>query len=188
MGTPGTPEPVYYYALEYAPPKILADRPLPCAVRFEAFVASPPFDTRRIVYTDAGPHRNTYARHQWIAPPGEMLPYLFARDLKQAGGFHGVFPPDSAVRATHSVHGWIEAFLEQDASSRWTASAIVHVTLLSNTIADPTRRIVFQKRYAEIEPCSARSPGALAEAMARAVSRISEAAGTDIYNRLRSMP
>ena len=184
MGAVKPPEPIYYYTLDYSPPEPSFADPVPCIIRVERFSASPPYNTQRIVYADAISHRNTYAYHQWIAAPGELLPFLFARDLEHTKGFQAVFPPDSAVRATHSVHGWIEQFIEEDTAKSWMASAILHIALISDTSPDPTARIMLQQRYAAKMPCSAKTPAALAIAMGKVVSQISEAMSRDIFNRL----
>ena len=184
MGAARPPEPIYYYTLDYTAPGPSFSVPTPCVLRLERFVASPPYDTQRIIYSDGNALRNNYAYHQWIAAPGELVPYLLARDLQYTGGFAAVVPPDSAVRATHSVYGWIEYFLEEDSAQAWTASAAVHITLISNSASDPTSRILLQQRYAAQAPSSAKTPAALAGAMAEVVSRISVAMSRDIYNRL----
>lgn len=184
VGTGSPPEPIYFYTLDYASPGPVFPSPAPFILKVERFSTSPPYNSQRIVYTDNGPHRNTYAYHQWIASPGDLLPYLLSRDLEFTRGFQGVFTPDSTIRSTHSVHGWIEQFLEIDTTEGWTASAIVHITLLADGVSDPSARVVLQRRYSAEMPCSSKTPAALAEAMAEAVSKISKAVSSDIYTAL----
>ena len=187
MGTVKPPEPIYYYTLDYSPPGPSFAAPVPFILRVERFSASPPYNTARIVYADAGAHRNTYAYHQWIAAPGDLLPYLLARDLEYTKGFQAVFTPESAIRTTHNVHAWIEQFLEKDTAQNWTAAATLHAALISRTAADPTDRILFQRRYSAESPCAAKTPAALAVAMGQVVSQISEAISRDIYQSLSAV-
>jgi ABC-type uncharacterized transport system auxiliary subunit len=184
MGNSRPSKPIYYYTLGYASPAVSLTPQLPCTLRVERFGASPPFNSQRIIYAHGGLHRNAYAYQQWIAAPGELLSFLFARDLGQCGGFRAVLTPDSALSATHGLHGWVEEFIEKDDTSRWQASATIHITLISNRDHDPARKILLQKRYHADAPCAARTPEALAEAMSQVVAKISGAVIEDVYRRL----
>jgi ABC-type uncharacterized transport system auxiliary subunit len=187
IGDTRPPEPVYYYTLGYDNSALSLAPQLPCILRVERFSASPPFNSQRIIYAPSKLQRNAYAYQQWIAPPGELVSYYLARDLRQSGGFRAVLTPDASLSATHSLFGWVEQFLEKDAADHWQASAIIHMTLISNLDRDPTRRILLQKRYEATAPCNAKTPEALAEAMSKVVGQISQAAIKDIYNRLSTI-
>ena len=156
-------------------------------LRVERFSVSPPFNSQRIFYAHNGLQRNAYAYHQWVVAPGELLPYFLARDLRQTNGFRAVMTPDATLSATHSLHGWIEEFAELDGPPDGQASAIIHVTLISNLDHDPTRKILLQKRYKATAPCKAKTAEALARAMSTVVAEISQAIGKDIHDRLSSV-
>ena len=184
MGKSSPPQSIYYYTLGYEAPTISQSPQLPCTLRVERFSASPPFNSQRIIYTHGGLRRNAYAYHQWIAAPGDLLSFFFARDLRECGGFRAVLTPDAALSATHSLHGWVEEFIEKDDAARWQAAATIHVTLISNRDHDPTSKILLQKRYQAAAPCTGKTPEALAEAMSRVVGKISQDVIKDIYGRL----
>jgi ABC-type uncharacterized transport system auxiliary subunit len=187
LGASKPPNPIYYYTLDYDAPSIQLAHLLPCVLRVERFSVSPPFNSQRIIYAHDGVQRNAYAYHQWIAAPGELLPYFLARDLRQTNGFRAVLTPDASLSATHSLYGWVEEFVENDASPRWQAAAIIHITLISNLDKDPTRKILLQKRYRVSAPCKAKSPEALAEAMSSVVAEISQAVAKDVHDRLSTV-
>ena len=187
MGTSQSPQPIYYYTLEYSSPSQQFASVLPCTVRVERFSVSPPYNSQRIFYSHDGLQRNAYAYQQWVASPGELLPYFLARDLDQTNGFRAVMTPDAALSATHSLYGWIQEFVEQDADSGWQASAIIHMTLISNQERDPTRKILLQKRYAATSVCKDKTPQSFAEAMSSAVADISKTVGENIYDRLSTV-
>ncbi len=187
IGGSTPPKPIYYYTLEYETPAVQLPHHLPCILRVEHFSVSPPYDSQRIIYAHDGLQRNAYAYHQWIAAPGELLPYFLARDLRRTNGFRAVLTPGASISATHSLHGWVEEFIEQDASPRWQAAAVINVTLISNLDQDPTRRILLQKRYSATTPCKAKTPEALAEAMSAAVAEISQTVVKDIHDRLTTI-
>jgi ABC-type uncharacterized transport system auxiliary subunit len=158
---------------------------LPVTIRVDRFSVSPPFDSQRIIYADKGLHRNAYAHHQWISTPGELLAYLVARDLRSTDRFQAVLTPDSPLRATHIVNGWVEEFLEIDDTNKWRASLCLHITLLSEENRDPIERILYQKTYRSAVASRAKTPEAIAEAMSDAAARVSAALVKDIYVTLR---
>jgi cholesterol transport system auxiliary component len=184
IGNSRPPQPIYYYTLSYESSAVPLAPQLPCALRVERFSASPPFNSQRIIYAHGGLQRNAYAYHQWIAAPGELLSFIFARDLRQCGGFRAVLTPDAALSATHSLYGWVEEFIEDDEAAQCQAAATLHITLISNRDHDPTHRILLQKRYHATAPCTAKTPEALAGAMSQTVEKISQAVIKDVYNRL----
>lgn len=187
MGTSKPPHPVYYYTLEYATPAVQTLQQLPFTLRVERFSVSPPYNSQRIIYAHDGLQRNAYAYHQWIASPGDMLPYFLARDLRHSNAFRAVLTPDASLPATHSLFGWVEEFVEKDASDYWQAVATINITLISNLDKDPSRRILLQKRYNAAARCKSRTPEALAEAMSSAVAQISQAVMEDVYQRLSTV-
>lgn len=184
MSTAPNSQPIYYYTLDYPAPADTNISMLPVALRVERFSVSPPFDSQRMIYADKGLHRNSYAHHQWVAQPGELVPYLIARDLLSVGGFSSVLTPDAALEPSHIINGWIEEFIEDDRPGTWQACICLHITLSDALNHNPAERILLQKTYRTVESCRDNSPGAFAEAMSIAVARISETLGRDVYQHL----
>jgi ABC-type uncharacterized transport system auxiliary subunit len=186
MANSNPPKTTYYYTLSYEPPAIQISRQLPLTLRVERFSVSPPFHTQRIIYAGKGVHRNSYAYHQWIAAPGELLPYLFVRDLRKSNGFKAVLTPDTSLHSTHSLHGWVEEFIEKDESSNWLAVATIHISLINNMNSDPTQKIMLQKRYQSTATCKTKTPEAFADAMGDAIAKITSGVAKDIHHQLTS--
>lgn len=186
MGTSATTQPIYYYTLDYQSNLPQTKTKLPYALRVHRFSASPPFNSQRIIYADKGLHRNSYGYHQWIATPGEMLPYLLVRDMRQCQSFQAVLTPDAGLPASHNLHGWVEQFIEQDTTSPRQALARLHITLTSALGSDPSQRILFQKRYEAQAPCSDKTAEALARAMSVAIEKINRAVIQDLHKQLIS--
>lgn len=184
MAASDPPKTTYYYTLEYVSAVDNLKQQLPLILRVERFSVSPPFHTQRIIYAGKGAHRNSYAYHQWIAAPGELLPYFFVRDLRRSNGFKAVLPPDSSLSATHSLHGWVEQFIEKDNSKKWQAVATIHVSLINKLNIDSTQKIMLQKRYHAAVDCDAKTPEALAQAMGKAVAQITARVTKDLHHRL----
>lgn len=184
MGNSAPSRPTYYYTLDYPSPSVPIKHQLPSILRVERFTVSPPFQTQRIIYADKGTMRNSYAYHQWIAPPGELLPYFLVRDLRKTNGFKSVLTPDATLSATHSLHGWVEEFVEKDGNPDCHAQAIIHISLINNINPDPAQKIMLQKRYQAAAPCKAKTPAALSEAMSAVLAKISTDVTKDIHRRL----
>lgn len=178
------PEPFHYYTLSYDEPRMAVSPRLPVTLRVDRFTASPPFNSQRIYYSDNVRYRNSYARHEWIASPEVLLPYLLARDLRAANAFQAVLPPDAALGATHALSGWLEEMLEIDSVEPPAASLRLHITLVSVREADPSKQILLQKSYHRREPCAAAAPAALAEAMSRVVAAVSSDIVKDVHRCL----
>lgn len=186
MAASEPPKSTNYYTLDYASAVDRLEQQLPLTLRVERFSVSPPFNTQRIIYAGKGAHRNSYAYHQWICAPGELLPYFFVRDLRRSNGFKAVLPPDSSLSATHSLHGWVEKFIEKDNPKNWQAVATIHISLINKLNADPTQKFMLQKRYHAAVDCDDKTPEALAQAMGKVVAQITATVTKDLHQRLSS--
>ncbi len=186
-GFGGPPPDINYYAPEYDPPAIDAHQPLPFVLRVNRFGVDPFYDSNRIVYRHADFRRDAYVYHRWWASPAEMVPHFLARDLESTGLFKGVFVFDRHLPATHVLEGNVEAFYEHDEPDAWQAILSLRISLIAADEPDVSRRILFQKSYADREPCARKTPEALTAAMSRAMARTSESILTDIYRRLEAV-
>ncbi len=181
----GDPPPdIDYYALEYDPPALAADRPISSVLRVDRFGIDPLYDASRIVYREGRFRRDAYIYHRWWANPAEMVPHFLARDLRSSGLFQGVFVFDRTLPATHVVEGNVNAFYELDGPDGWWAVLSLRISLIAADEPDVTRKILFQRDYGRREPTAQKTPQALAAAMSRAMARTSEAIVKDIYHRL----
>jgi len=161
------------YTLEYPPPAPSPGPPLSYILRVEPIEAIPFYRTDKIVYRETPFRREAYRYHKWQAPPGEMITYLLLRDLRAAGIFSAVLSPNSLLSPTHSLEGGIQEFLEEDSPKGWIAVLTLTMTLAAEYTPEQGRTVLFQHTYSEREPCAANTPGALSEAMSRAMSRVS---------------
>ncbi len=186
MGRTSASNPIYYYTIDYEPQPTLYDKSLPVVLRVHRFSASPPFNSQRMIYADNGMHRNGYGYHQWIVSPGELLPFVLARDIKYSGALQTILTPDAILPATHELHGWVEKFVEIDNASSRNAYARLHITLKTESNSDPRQSILLQKSYQARSPLKGKKPGDFALAMSRAVSQIYQVVIDDLYRQLSS--
>ena len=174
-----------YYSLEYPSPQFSDLKSLPLVIKMEPFNTAPIYHTSRILYRDRSFNINSYAYHQWRANPGNLVQYFLLRDLKASGLYKAILPYSSRSAASYVLEGSLDEFIEWDGDTGWEAVLSLSITLIKSGEKDIQKRIVMQKDYRTLEPCSLKNPLAVAEAMSRAMSRVSEQIIRDLYARLK---
>jgi len=177
-----------YYLLEYAAPVMKGKPPLPFVIRIDSFRVSPAYNSSSIIYREEPYERNAYVYHKWRANPGDLVTYFLARDMGQSSLFSGAFAMKSRISPSHVVQGTVDEFYEHDGPGSWQAVLGISIALLKSIEPDISKQILFQQRYRESEDCAREGPQALAEAMSKAMGRISERVISDIYQRLSEEP
>jgi len=175
---------VCHYSLEYDPVKIPVEKQIPAVIRVEHFQVSPLYDSNKIIYRDETFKREAYAYHKWWAKPGDMVTYFLARDMKAFGGFKAVFSLDRSLSASYVLEGVVDEFFEWDESASWEAVLSLSITLLAENEPNISKKILLQKKYDIRETCTQKNPKALAQAMSKAMSAVSEKIIRDVYDRL----
>jgi ABC-type uncharacterized transport system auxiliary subunit len=112
------------------------------------------------------------------------MTFFLARDMKESGLFKAVLPGDSGIPVTHMMEGSVDEFLEWDTEQTWKAVLAVSITLMVEKEPDISKKVLYQKTYRTEEACKQRNPRALAEAMSRAMARVSEHIIRDVYRSL----
>jgi len=175
---------VHYYTLEYETQPIADLKPLPVIIRLDRFSVAPVFNTNRIIYREQSFKREAYVYHKWQANPGELVSYLLARDMQQSGLFEGVFSYSSSLTPSHILSGSVDEFLEWDTEGAWQAVLALNVTLVTQHQSDAREGVLLQRAYRYEETCDQKNPRALAEAMSRAMAKISVEIIEDIHSSL----
>lgn len=175
---------VDYYTLEYVSPKFTDIKTVNSIIKMERFQASPLYNSERISYRKNNFQTDKYSNQRWETNPAQLIPYLLFRDIKLSGLFKAVFNHDTGFSATHSISGTVDEFFEDDRGKIWEAVLSLDIILMAENEPDLNKRILFQKRYSARKECARNNPGALAEAMSRAMSELSAQIITDIYKIL----
>jgi len=175
---------INYYVLDYDPPVMDLPKKYPCILRMEWFQVAPVYNATHIIYGESKFVRNAYHYHKWRSNPGDMVTSFLMRDLQAAGLCNAVFMQSAAASHTHTLQGLVDEFYEKDTKDARQAILTLDITLINTAEPDITRRILMQKRFHAVETCREKSPIALAEAMSRAMSKISGLIIQDIYKHL----
>jgi len=174
-----------YYTLEYEPASMTGEQ-VTCSLAVDSFTAAPLFSTRKIIYRQKPYQTGEYRYHQWHVTPAEAIAHLLARDLRQSGLFAAVFDPASGLSASFSLSGHLETFLEDNTRKPWQAVLGIEIQLIDETQPDVDRSILMQKLYTAVEPCARENPRATAEAMSRALERLSRVIVQDVYDVIKA--
>jgi len=173
-----------HYTLEYAPPKFIRFKPLPFVIRLVKLQTAPLYDVNRIIFKTGTYKRDAYHYHRWRSKPGDLVTSFLARDLQKSSLFKAVFAFDNRLPSSHIITGTVDEIFEEDEKDVWKAVLSVSITLMKENEPDINKSVLFQNRYKIKEVCKEKTLHALAEAMSKAMSLISEAIISDIYQTL----
>lgn len=176
-----------YYFLEYDSPRLQGLQPLPVAIKVESFRVAPVYNTRKIIYRDQSYRRAAYAYHKWRANPGDAVTHLLVRDMQQSRLFKAVLTRGSKFPYAYLLEGTVDEFLESDSANGCRAVLALGIALMAEHETKTGKKIIFQKTYQVSKPCKQKNPGALAEAMSRAMSEASAKITRDVYENLADL-
>ncbi len=176
---------VHKYLLEYPAPEVPRHPQVPEGLRVELFSVAQAFNTPAMAYRSATYKSETYNYHRWRVNPGNMVTDFLLRDFRQAGLFKAIFGYDSTAKPRFALEGAVEEFQERDEGDTWRAALGLNITLLDTSKEEITQRVVFQKNYRAAEPLDDKTPKGLANAMSRAMQKLSQAIILDVYQAAR---
>lgn len=180
----GNIQKINHYTLEYEPPRFEGLTPLSSTIRVGKFQASPFYNSDRISYQENPFQREQYFYHKWRAKPKDLAAYFLARDIRASSLFKAVFGINSHPSSSHVIEGSVDEFFERDKDNLREAVLSISITLMKENEPDVSKRILLQKQYSARSACEKRNPQSLAEAMSRAMSKVSEMIITDIYRSI----
>ncbi|MBN1907589.1 MAG: membrane integrity-associated transporter subunit PqiC [Deltaproteobacteria bacterium] len=170
-----------YYTLEYEAPAFTERETLPYIIKVENFNAAPLYNTTAIIYKERAYNRGSYPYHRWMTAPADIITYLLGRDLKNSGMFKGVIMPGERNReVSFRLAGMIDEFHELERDREHYGVMSVSITLTPVSGKGAKGMDIFQKSYSVTEKMERENPAALAEALSRAMQKMSQEIGTDI--------
>jgi cholesterol transport system auxiliary component len=176
---------VHKYLLEYPAPDVPRHPQVPEGLKVELFAVAQAFNSPAMAYRSGSYKSEAYRYHRWRVNPGNLVTDFLLRDLRQAGLFKAVFGYDSTARPRFLLEGAVEEFQEKDEGEVWSAALGLNLTLLDTSKEEITQRVLFQKNYRTAEPLADKTPQGLADAMSRAVQKLSQAIILDVYQAAR---
>jgi ABC-type uncharacterized transport system auxiliary subunit len=166
------PERVKLYMLDYASPAA-SRKPLDQVIKIDRFSVAQAYNSPAMVYRPEAYKLAVYHYHRWRTGPGDMATDYLVRDFRSSGLFQAVFSYRQPEDARFELEGAVEEFVEAREGDGWKAVLGFAVTLLDRSKPEITSRVVFQKRYRDMEAISDQSPGGFARGMSAAMARLS---------------
>jgi ABC-type uncharacterized transport system auxiliary subunit len=164
---------VRQYILEYPPPMVEGIVQTDDLIKVERFSVVRAFNTTAMLYRDGPYTLNSDPYNRWRANPGEMVPDYLVRDLRKVKLFRAVYSYHDIVQTRYVLQGEVEDFLEVDEGGSSKAVLKINVTFLDLAKKELPQQVIFQKNYRAEDPLSEKTAAGLAQAMSRAMEKIS---------------
>ena len=177
---------VNQYTLEYTSPVLKEMAQINELIKVERFSVAQTFDSLMMVYKEGPNLRNVDAYNRWRNKPGDMVTDNLARDLRNSGLFRAVFYYNNSEKTRYVLEGQIDEFLEVSDKDGRKAILTLNVTFLDLKKEDTIDKVIFQRDYKVAEPCTEKTPAALAQGMSRAMEKISRQIILDLQKALKS--
>jgi ABC-type uncharacterized transport system auxiliary subunit len=161
------------FRLAYPPPEAAGTSPLPVTVRVVPFGIVAAYDRQGFTYREGAYDVGVDYYNRWVGSPAGLITDLVARDLAASGRVQAVLQAPSALANDYEINGQIETLEEQDDAGTCVAHLRLRIFVVRARSADP-RQVLLQDGFAADEPCRRGDPGSYAEAMSRAVQRVSD--------------
>jgi len=175
---------VRQYILEYSSPTVEGLAQTKELIKVERFSVTQAFNTTAMLYQDSPYALNSDPYNRWRVTPGEMVPDYLIRDLRKMNFFRAVYSYHDFANTRYVLQGQVEDFLE--VAERGSAKAVLgmNVTLLDLAKEAP-RKVLFQKSYRSEDPLHEKTAPGFAQAMSRAMEKISRQLMVDLREAIR---
>jgi len=144
----------------------------PATARAQAILVAPPtarpgFESARMVYVTRAQEIRFFARHEWVAPPAQMLAPLLTEALERGGRFR-------AVRSTADVSSPFRLETEIVAlQQEFTVQpSVTRFALRAQLVDIRERRVLAAEEFETTEPARSDDPYGGALAASQAVARV----------------
>jgi len=106
-------------------------------------IASPGYQSSRMVYVDIPYKLKTYANNRWVASPAEMLMSLLARQLRSKGYFYAVVTPPFSGVGNYRLDTRLLVLQQEFLRPTSVVRLVMQASLVNNT----TNRVLASKRF-----------------------------------------
>jgi ABC-type uncharacterized transport system auxiliary subunit len=177
---------VNQYTLEYPSPILKELTSIDELLKVEQFSVAQTFNTSAMIYKEGPNLRNVDPYNRWRTKPGEMAAEYLARDLRNSGLFRAVISYNDSEETRYLLEGQVDEFLEVSEKDGRKAVLSLNMTFLDLKKRHTAEKVIFQRDYKVVEPCAEKTPPAFAQAMSRAMEKISRQIILDLQNAVRN--
>jgi cholesterol transport system auxiliary component len=177
---------VNQYTLEYLSPFSKELTSINELVKVEQFSVAQTFNTSAMIYKEGPNLRNVDPYNRWRTKPGEMTAEYLVRDLRNCGLFRAVISYDDSLETQYLLEGQVDEFLEVSEKDGQKAVLGLNVSFLDLKKRDAAEKVILQRDYKVVEPYTEKTPAALAQAMSRAMEKISRRIILDLQDAVKN--
>lgn len=114
------------------------------------------YQSKNMLYTLDRYQTQPFVKHQWIAPPTQMLFPLLINSLRSTNYFHAVIPAASSGKANYLLTTQLSQFQQYFFSD--TENSYFKMSLLAILTNNKTHKIIAEKRFDATVNASERTP------------------------------
>jgi len=177
---------VNQYTLEYPSPVPKELTSIGELVKVEQFAVAQTFNTPAMIYKEGPNLRNVDPYNRWRTKPGEMATEYLTRDLRNSGLFRAVISCNDSEETRYLLEGQVDEFLDASEKDGRKAVLSLNLAFLDLKKRDTAEKVIFQRDYKVVEPYSEKTAAAFAQAMSRAMEKISRQIIPDLQNAVKS--
>jgi ABC-type uncharacterized transport system auxiliary subunit len=147
----GSGRPIHYYTMDLPPAPAPSTSPHAVTVLVGRIEAPEILQDEPIVYRSGPNEIGTYAYHQWVEPPAQMVKAMLIRRLRASGKYQSVDELGSSAQGDYVLHGRLSDFEEVD-----TGSISALVSMEFELFDRKTRKTVWTHYYSRSTPVQGR--------------------------------
>lgn len=178
---------VTYHNLDYPSPPVEYSDPSPDTLMVYKFLSDPSVDTHLLTISDVKSNDSIVGQHRWQENPVDMITDLVLRDIETSRLFEKAVDQWSSMRYRYALEGTVRNLSGEIASKSAYANVEAEVSFIDFDAPKLGKKVIFKKSYRISEPSEVKTPAKIAEAMNRAVRKLSKNIRDDVSASMKLM-
>lgn len=178
---------ITYHNLDYPSPAVEYSDPSPDTLMVYKFLSDPSVDTHMLSISNVKSGSATVGQHRWQENPVDMITELVLRDIETSRLFERAVDQWSSVRYRYALEGAVRNLAGEITEKSAYALVEAEVSFIDFDAPKLGKKVIFKKSYRISEPSDGKTPGKIAEAMNRAVKKLSKNIRDDVSASMKLM-
>lgn len=171
---------ITYHNLDYPSPAVEYANPLPDVLMVYKFLSGPSLDTLFLTTTDNNSKQSIVSQHRWQDNPVDLITELVLRDIETSRLFEKAVDQWSNLRYRYALEGTIQRLNGEVKDQTAIAVVEAEVSFIDFEASHRSKKVIFKKSYRVDEPSANKTPTMIAEAINRAVRKLSKKIRDDV--------
>lgn len=178
---------ITYHSLDYPSPPVEYSDPSPDTLMVYKFLSDPSVDTHMLSISNVKSGFAAVGQHRWQENPVDMITELVLRDIETSRLFEKAVDQWSTVRYRYALEGSVRNLAGEITEKNAYALVEAEVSFIDFDAPKLGKKVIFKKPYRISEPSDGKTPGKIAEAMNRAVKKLSKNIRDDVSASMKLM-